>query len=36
MKRIAIIEDGYVRETKILTAHPRIIGKDPDWEYNSS
>ena len=32
MKRIAIIEDGYVRDTQIYTANPDIIEKDPDWE----
>ena len=32
MKRTAVIEDGYVRDTQIFTANPDIIEKEPDWE----
>jgi len=32
MKRIAVIEDGYVRDTQVFTADPAIIDEDPDWE----
>ena len=33
MKRIAIIEDGYVRDTQIFTENPSIITEDSedDW-----
>ena len=34
MKRIAVIEDGYVRDTQIFSANPEIIGNEPDWEDN--
>ena len=34
MKRIAIIEDGYVRDTQVFTANPDTIDKNPDWENN--
>ena len=32
MKRIAIIEDGYVRDVQLFAANPDIIEKDPRWE----
>jgi len=32
MKRIAIIEDGFVRDSQIFKADPAIIERDPNWE----
>jgi len=34
MIRIAVIEDGYVRDAQIFTADPAIMETDPDWENN--
>jgi len=34
MKRIAIIEDGFVRDSQVFTADPAIMETDPDWEDN--
>lgn len=34
MKRIAIIEDGYIRDSQVFTANPEIIDVDEDWEDN--
>lgn len=34
MKRIAIIENGFARDTQIFTADPAFIEKDPNWEEN--
>lgn len=36
MKRIAIIENGFVRDSQVFTADPAIIETDPDWEDNFS
>lgn len=36
IKRVAIIEDGFVRDAQVFTADPVIIEKDPDWENNFS
>jgi hypothetical protein len=35
MKRIAVIEDGYVRDTQIFKENPGIIEKGEDWDNNS-
>ena len=32
MKRIAIVENGYVRDSQIFTADPAIIETDLCWE----
>ena len=32
MKKIAVIQNGYVRDLQIFTEDPAIIEKDPDWE----
>jgi len=33
MKRIVIIEEGYVRDTQVFTENPGIITEDSnDWE----
>ena len=32
MKRIAIIEGSYVRDTQVFTEDPRIIEENSDWE----
>ena len=34
MKRIAVIEDGYVRDSQIFTADPQIMDEDENWEDN--
>ena len=34
MKRIAIIENGFARDTYIFTTNPAIIEIGPDWEEN--
>ena len=34
MKRIAIIEDGYVRDSQVFAADPKIIEVDENWEDN--
>jgi len=32
IRRIAVIQDGYVRDTQIFVADPDIIEEDPKWE----
>lgn len=32
MKRIAVIEDGFVRDSMVFNADPSIIENDPKWE----
>ena len=32
MKRIAIIDCGFVRDTQVFTAPPATIDTDPNWE----
>ena len=32
MKRIAVIEDDYVRDTQVFIDDPMYIGQDPKWE----
>jgi len=32
MKKIAIVEDGYVRDSQIYKGNPEDIDADPDWE----
>ena len=34
MKRIVIIEEGYVRDSQIFTADPKIMNEDENWEDN--
>jgi hypothetical protein len=34
MKKIAVIEDGYVRDSQLYTGDPANIGDDTDWENN--
>ena len=32
MKKIAVIEDGYVRDAQIYSGNPADIEVDPNWE----
>lgn len=32
MTRIAVIEDGYVRDSQVYTGDPALISEDTDWE----
>lgn len=34
MKRIAIIDDGFVRDTQVFIEDPATINTNPDWENN--
>jgi hypothetical protein len=32
MKKVAVVEDSYVRDSQIYTGDPESIDVDPDWE----
>ena len=36
MKKIAIVENGYVRDSQIYTGNPEDIDVNPNWEWNFS
>jgi len=34
MRKIAVVENGYVRDSQIYTGNPEDIDVDPKWEWN--